>query len=515
MKRITKLFHILLPAVLLTTAGCENYLDRAPLADLSPNTFFATRGDMRTWVAGTYDAAQEALNGNQAAHLEWGDLRSDNYGNTGYGDTRVYMNAIDASQSQWDWQYLYRVIDRCNVGIARFPTVPNLLPNDYNDNVGQCYGLRALMYFYAIRVWGAVPLVTQPWDGDLGSSRVARSSVEDIKKQILSDLDEAMARLALDVSGPRKFYFNMGAARALKTDVHMWFKEYDKAVAASDYFVGNTNYALVANDKAWKDMFTNPAASTETIFNLHWAIDLTDGTNAWAQRVGASNTNNTYRVSQTIFNEFVNRRHSGKGADGRFWNSIDTVRLWRNGNRVPVSYNHYLLDGIQKCVKYSAVNPNRATAADDYWLVLSTNESFVQVPIYRLADVLTLRAEALNQLGRSSEALTIVNNIRRRVGYLADAATEVATTDKKAVEGLILKERQLEFMCEGKRWFDLQRTDRLLEVMDPVMRQRQEEANVTITGFGDIGRALFPIFYREFEANPALKGHQNPPYTEG
>ncbi len=507
--------RILLAGALMICSACENYLDRTPLAELSPNTFFATKGDMRSWISGLYDEFQNALNGSSAAHLEWGDLRSDNYGNTGYGDTRVYMNAIDASQTQWNWVNLYKVIDRCNVGIARFPGIPNLLPSDYNPSIGQCYGLRALMYFYAIRVWGAVPLVTEPWDGDLASSRQARTPVEVIKEQILSDLDEAIARLSVDVAGTQKYYFNMGAAWALKTDVHLWFKEYEQALQASSYFIGNSSYALVRDDAAWKDQFTNPTNSTETIFTMHWSTDLSDGANSWAQRVGASNTNNTYKVSRVIFNEFVDRLYSGQGKDGRFWNVLDTVRIWRNGNRVPISYNHYAQSGIEKCTKFSQVMPGRANAEADYWQVLSTAESFVQMPVYRLADVLTLRAEALNQLNRGEEALTLINSLRQRVGYLADALEEVDASNARDVEGVILKERQLEFMCEGKRWFDLRRSGRLMEVMDATMRERQEEANVTVTGFGDEGRALFPIFYREFEANPALKGQQNVPYTEG
>jgi hypothetical protein len=341
--------------------------------------------------------------------------------------------------------------------------------------------------------------------------------MNEIKAQILSDLDKAIGLLSNNVTTNRKFVFNLGAAWALKTDVHMWFKEYDQAVQASNYFLGNPNYQLVANSAQWKEIFLNPTTSTETIFTLAWSDDLIDDTNSWAQRVGASNTNNSYQVSRVIFDEFVTRLRSGKGKDGRFWNVLDTLRMSTStGGTVPIGYNHYFpnstySDGITKNHKFS--QPSTETGRT--WQALSTTLSFVQLPVYRLADVLTLRAEALNQLGRGEEALAIVNSIRSRVGYLADAKTEVPASDKDAIENLILKERQLEFMAEGKRWFDLLRTDKVLEVMDPVMRQRQEAANVVQTGFGDPGRARFPIYYKEFEANPALRGKQNPPYTEG
>jgi len=128
-----------------------------------------------------------------------------------------------------------------------------------------------------------------------------------------------------------------------------------------------------------------------------------------------------------------------------------------------------------------------------------------------------LRAEALNKKGNPTDALIIVNQIRKRVGYLADASLEVNMTDQAAVEMLILQERQLELIAEGKRWFDLVRTGLLLDVMDPVIRARQEAAGVQVTGFtqAEEGKKYMPIYYREFESNTALKGDQNPPYSEG
>ena len=135
--------------------------------------------------------------------------------------------------------------------------------------------------------------------------------------------------------------------------------------------------------------------------------------------------------------------------------------------------------------------------------------------MYRLANIMLLRAEALNKLNRGDEALDIVNDIRTRVGYMKDAKTEVSSvTNQAEVESIILQERQLELYGEGCRWFDLMRTGHLIEVMDPVYSARQEAAGVQVTGFGDEGTKYWPINYREFETNLALKGDQNPPYAE-
>ncbi len=97
---------------------------------------------------------------------------------------------------------------------------PSVTPADYNDYLGQLYGLRALSYFYALRVWGAVPLTLEPWDGETAEkANLPRTTEPEIKAQILSDIDKSIELLNSDVS--RKFYFNRAAAWALKTDLHM------------------------------------------------------------------------------------------------------------------------------------------------------------------------------------------------------------------------------------------------------------------------------------------------------
>ena len=73
--------------------------------------------------------------------------------------------------------------------------------------------------------------------------------------------------------------------------------------------------------------------------------------------------------------------------------------------------------------------------------------------IYRLSDVLLMKAEALSQIGRYSEALAIVNNIRKERNMNSKSCSESA----QDFEDLIMQERALELAFEGKRWFDLMR----------------------------------------------------------
>jgi hypothetical protein len=307
---------------------------------------------------------------------------------------------------------------------------------------------------------------------------------------------------------------------ALLTDIYMWYHEYDKALEASDYFVDNGNFVLAQGETEWKNIFTNPGNSKEVIFAMDWNFGNNGANGGWPGQLGASNTNNGFQMSQAIFEEFVDRLYSGEGTDSRFWNTVDTVKLFYNNSRFPVTYATYTASGIQKCIKYSNMDPSREFDSGNgvyksYYEVLNTTDCSQRLVMYRLGNIMFLRAEALNQLGRGEDALDIVNTMRQRVGYRKDAKTEVGNTqDKYAIESVILEERQLELYGEGCRWFDLMRTGRLVEVMNAVYSARQEAAGVTVTGFGHEGTEYWPVYYREFESNKALVGDQNPPYTE-
>jgi hypothetical protein len=137
------------------------------------------------------------------------------------------------------------------------------------------------------------------------------------------------------------------------------------------------------------------------------------------------------------------------------------------------------------------------------------DQAQIRNPMYRLADMLLLRAEAYNQLGNEEEAVALLNSIKTRAGLDPVSAADFDT--KEALEMAVLDERQFELFGEGKRWFDLRRTELVIAVMNPLLRQRQEEAGLTVTGFGDPGLVLFPINRDVLNANPSLE--QNPPYS--
>jgi starch-binding outer membrane protein, SusD/RagB family len=112
---------------------------------------------------------------------------------------------------------------------------------------------------------------------------------------------------------------------------------------------------------------------------------------------------------------------------------------------------------------------------------------------FRLAEMYLIKAEALNELGQTAAALPLVNIIHTRAGLPAITGTFT----QQQMRDLILKERLLEFVGEGKRRQDMIRMGKFTA---PFAYKGQTEAY----------RILFPIPATQIQTNPLLE--QNPGY---
>src|SRR5690606_22052179 len=83
-------------------------------------------------------------------------------------------------------------------------------------------------------------------------------------------------------------------------------------------------------------------------------------------------------------------------------------------------------------------------------------------PIYRYAEALLYMAEILNEQGKPGDAAGYLNQVRARAGLAATTASSQAE-----MREAIFKERRVELAFENKRWFDIQRTDRIQEIIVP------------------------------------------------
>jgi hypothetical protein len=500
-----KTFNFLIVIIILSGCllnGCSDFLDKQPISQLSRDKFWKTPKDADIWIAAMYDCLQMTLRTN---YFIWGEVRSDNQqlAGTGTAQLKFLSNTLTSDMTECNWNNLYRTISSANFAIKYIPAIPDVAAPQIAAQLGQAYTMRALMYFYAIRIWGAVPLITEPYEGLAGQEKFnSRSEVTVIKDQILSDINKALANF--DVNITSIYQLNRGSALALQTDVYMWFKDYANAIIASDNLIALKKYSLVTKEADWKKIFVDPATSTETIFNMFWDYLQDGGGNGLASFYGSGSNTPQYKIRQPLWDTLVSRR-----TDARFWNLSDTLNLYYMGGKVKVSYEAYNLNSTMYSSKFAPWDPAKPNTTYNYvggYTYPPNNECSVHIPIYRYSDIMLLRAEALNKVGRGAEAMTIANTIRSRMGYM-QTLNSSNTPTQSALEDAILIERQLEFWGEGKRWYDLMRTGKVVTIMDPILKARG-----IAEGFGDVGKILFPIHSSAFEGNPLIK--QNPPYTQ-
>lgn len=511
MKNIKSIFRnsqllVIIVSCLLYTS-CDNFLDKEPVTALSSAQFFKTPQDASAAIAGMYDALQNTLDGN---YFFWGEVRADNVtGSVSNGDKLLLGNALNATHATANWSSLYKTIANANFAIKY---IPNILPvstaSVINDQLGQAYTTRALMYFYAVRIWGRVPLVTEPYEQLPGQVLYNnRASVDSVKAQIISDLDKAVTLFGATAPAT-PYYFNAGSAHAIKMDVYMWFKEFDKALAESNTIIAMNKYALAANEVEWKSIFLTPSISKEPIFTIYWDY-VKDGANAMSLNLGCADRGAQYKMRKELWDTLIIRN-----TDKRLAMMIDTLDYSaltvNTGYLTTAAYD--LIPGVINCkfaawdqVKNTAISA-RAANPGGYKLPIRI-EYNVQVPLYRYAGLMLLRAEALANIGgdvNMQAARDIINAVRSRMGYMAKASI-TNTPDKASLIKVILTERRIELWGEGIRWFDLVRNNMVNTAMDPILLPN---------GFGNLDKILWPLHTSVFEANPLLRNDQNPGYTQ-
>ncbi|MDR3061445.1 MAG: RagB/SusD family nutrient uptake outer membrane protein [Dysgonamonadaceae bacterium] len=557
MKKTVHIFIICIASSLFFNS-CEDFLDKQPVSSISPEKYWKSEADATAWMAGIYNQMQYTL---QYNWFDWGEYRSDNVKSVGTGTAQTIFltNQLSSTNqnSATSWVQLYSTISLCNFGLKYFPKMieQNIdgKASVYEEYVGECYAMRALMYFYILRVWGRAPIVTEAVEGLNRPTEFPRASIKELRQQIIDDVQKALLTID-DVSAgneAKKAYLSKTAVYALLTDVYAWFQEYDKVIEASDNVMKNTGINWIARQADWKTLFTKPydPSSNENIFIMFWNSVEFNGGMGYASRVGSSSNTSNVGIRSEIYDRLYVRYipEDLSKSDIRFWSCFDTVK-YKGFAADPDGYDHGGVthanaNSIQfgKCVPWDPAIVN--SYGNGGFIYEATNVCNTNMPIYRYADVMSLRAEALAMTGKYAESLEILKKIRSRVGYTptedADPTNYMAYYDAfpnkgEKLQEVIVDERQLEFLTEGKRWFDLCRVGKTIfsgtyydasgnlpyKIPDAgyytYLKAKMNGIRSDFTDFeGDnMGRILFPIVSGAFTANSKLKGDQNPPYDE-
>jgi hypothetical protein len=119
-----------------------------------------------------------------------------------------------------------------------------------------------------------------------------------------------------------------------------------------------------------------------------------------------------------------------------------------------------------------------------------------------------LYAEVINELEGPSAALPYVNATRTRAGL--PELKDINVSNKHEMRMAIEKERRLELAYENHRWFDLIRTERVLEVINSHYSSETFYGEIPDVGPLTPQTILLPIPQKELDINPNIS--QNPGY---
>jgi hypothetical protein len=367
------------------------------------------------------------------------------------------------------WNPAYSTIYDANALLTGLASGTGIHDSVKNELTGEAEFVRAFCNFYLVNLWGQVPLVTSVnWQK---TNLLSSSSTADIYAAIVSDLEDARARLAVDysVGGGQRIVPNKWAAEALLARVFLFTGEYDSAsYYAGDVIAQSGTYSLVSD---LNGIFL--INSTEAIWQLQQS-NLTFPFNATPDgfRFIPLQLNSYYvpfaYLTPTLLNAF-------DPGDNRVAAWIDSTNY--SGTELYFPY------------KYK-VGPAEAAAGapyTEYYMVLRLGEQYL------------IRAEGeARGSGGVTAAVTDLNTIRNRAGLPG----YTGSMSQDSVLAAIIHERQVELFAEwGARWFDLKRIGQAAAVLSA-------EKGRTVDPY----ELLYPIPNEDILKDPNLR--QNPGYPQ-
>lgn len=483
-------FPLLALAALLSLASCSDFLELEPVSQgvAVDNTgadsiLYQTAGEVEAALGGAYaDFKNEYY---QLDYFVNGDAQSDdayaggdNPANFQIDDYRI--DALNLNVTR-DWSYLYSTIGKANAVINNVEKVPdpNLTAARRGEILGEALFIRAFMYFQLVQLWGDVPLqLTEVKTISADNLEEiypilfpSRTPAADVYRQIISDLETALPLVR--ASAPHKGFASKGVVNTMLAKVyatvepHDWakVKQYCDAVIAGGYSL------LPEYDQLWNNSQEN---SAEAIFEINYNGGIADGN--WGTKIFRG-------LDWKKFNLPSNDLVMAFDAEG------DMIR--KNASVIFLDVSGKWSDSHWPQTQYPFINKYR-----------KFNEGSDQNYIfYRLADVLLLKAEALNEMGDVNGAAALVNQVRARA-QLGNTPAANQADMRLAIE----KERRLELAFEGHRWYDLKRTGRAIAVIQAAKGPNGQPLGYQLT----TNRLIWPIPQSELDKNVKLT--QNPGY---
>ncbi|MDX1909070.1 MAG: RagB/SusD family nutrient uptake outer membrane protein [Bacteroidia bacterium] len=477
-------------ATALMLGGCFNeFLEVKPLGQLTSDNFFQTE-EHAVWAT---NAAYEQLRSwdvHVFSYLGLTDILSDDADKGSTPSDATFLLELD--NFTFDpgnlaiatvWKGYYRGIFRANIAIQKIPAIE--MDEALKARlIAECQFLRAYYYLNLVRWFGDLPLVTEPLpQEEYKQNRVPAAA---IYAQIIQDLEAAAAVLPerSAYAGADAGRATRGAALGMLARAYLTQGNMALALQYAEAVINSGEYALLPD---YAGIFLPEGEnSEESLFEIQAAAFETGG-------------------GGTQYNEVQGVRGTPNLGWGFNRPSDDLLQSYEPGDprrEATILYvGEVLPDGS------AIVQDNPGIFGERYnqkaWIPTGAGgngNGGGNIRVLRYADILLIAAEALNELGRSAEALPYLNAVRARAraGSIF-VLKDVTTTDQATLRTLIWRERRAELAMEQGRWFDLQRQGRAGTVMQALGKN-------FVTGKHE----LLPLPQSEIDISGTLT--QNPGY---
>ena len=347
------------------------------------------------------------------------------------------------------YPYIYNA-NACLEGITASKGMTQLMKNQLT---GEAKFIRAFCNFYLSNLFGPIPLViTTEYKTN---SKLFRSPITDINKQIESDLQDAMSLLSSDYrfSNGEKIRPNRWAAASLLARTYLYEQNWEKASELADTVINCNLYSL---DMDLNDIFL--LNSSEAIWQL---LPVRPDRNTLEGNLFIP-ADTTTIPNFTLRDDLINSFEAG---DNRRTNWVGSLAVSGQTYNYPYKYKVKAGDELK-----------------EYYMMI------------RLAELYLIRAEAQAHLNNINASVNDLNIIRQRSGLQMIPNSISSDSCLKAVA----HERQIELMLEiGHRWFDLKRTGTAEAVLNAVK-----------PGTWQLYDTLWPIPRSQINADPNIT--QNP-----
>ncbi len=451
-----------------TATSCHGDLDIIQDNKLSASNMWKDASDVITSTDGIYERMRANFVQSDINVFYWGEARVGNYmwgpsleSNVQNGNMiDVRMSTMSASTESASWSALYTTIDQANAVLKYAPRVP-MSDSERSYAIGQASFARAYCYFWAVRLWGDVPLVIVPIESTTQPETYpVRSPKASVYAQIEADIQTAIDNA--QNLGSDKYFATKDAVNMLKAEYALWMYSTqnggDSCLEMADEALADIGISSGRLLSKYADIFSRTnKCNNEVVFALN---------NNQTEKILGGYYLYFYMPSNLVASKYC--QNPVPIISTQWWsysqNFVDILRASKNDNNDSrVDCN--LGDGDYGAAGQNMTWPNKFLGdMSGAITVLDCDLMY-----YRYAQAVMMDAELKYYKKDYKGALKSLNIIAKRAYGKDDFYTDAS---RDAVLQALTDEYFLEFPAEGVIWWALIRLDKIWDY-NPSLKEKQ------------------------------------------